>query len=159
MLVLVVFNRSTAVLWTTVALYGVFNGPALGYGYDLSTRVSPSPAASTTVAAFGITAGASIVPFVTSFAWDITGWAFFLPLFVVASHALPCMLLQDTKHLHGESSSRRPLDEDDVSVVVPTPTFGAPPSPMSGWSSTGSYYEEREDGERVREEDELDEMS
>lgn len=61
MLVLLVSNRSTAMLWVTVVVFGVFNGPALGYGYDLTTRVSPNPATSTMVAQFGITAGARCV--------------------------------------------------------------------------------------------------
>lgn len=58
MLVLLVSSRSTAMLWVTVVAFGLFSGPALGYGYDMSTRVSPNPAASTMVAQFGITAGA-----------------------------------------------------------------------------------------------------
>lgn len=58
MFVLLVFNRSTVMLWMTVTAFGLFTGPLLGYGYDLSTRVSPNPATSTAVAQFGITAGA-----------------------------------------------------------------------------------------------------
>lgn len=58
MFLLLVSSRSTAVLWITVVSFGLFTGPALGYGYDLSTRVSPHPATSTMVAEFGITAGA-----------------------------------------------------------------------------------------------------
>lgn len=58
MFVLLVFSRSTKMLWITVTAFGLFTGPLLGYGYDLSTRVSPNPAASTAVAQFGITAGA-----------------------------------------------------------------------------------------------------
>lgn len=58
MFVLLVFNRSTVMLWITVVAFGIFTGPLLGYGYDLSTRVSPNPATSTAVAQFGITAGA-----------------------------------------------------------------------------------------------------
>lgn len=58
MLVLLAFSRSTTMLWVTVAAFGLFTGPALGYGYDMNTRVSPNPATSTTVAQFGITAGA-----------------------------------------------------------------------------------------------------
>lgn len=57
MFLLLVSSRTTAVLWITVIVFGLFTGPALGYGYDLSTRVSPSPATSTLVAEFGITAG------------------------------------------------------------------------------------------------------
>lgn len=58
MFALLVFNRSTKMLWITVTAFGLFTGPLLGYGYDLSTRVSPNPATSTAVAQFGITAGA-----------------------------------------------------------------------------------------------------
>lgn len=61
MFVLLVSSRSTVTLWITTTVFGLFTGPLLGYGYDLSTRVSPSPATSTTVAQFGITAGARYV--------------------------------------------------------------------------------------------------
>ncbi len=61
MLVLLVSSRSTVTLWITVTVFGLFTGPLLGYGYDLSTRVSPFPATSTAVAQFGITAGARYV--------------------------------------------------------------------------------------------------
>lgn len=61
MLVLLVSSRSAAMLWVTVVAFGIFNGPALGYGYDLTTRVSPNPSTSTMVAEFGITAGARYV--------------------------------------------------------------------------------------------------
>lgn len=147
MLVLLVFNRSGEALWPMVITYGVFNGPTLGYGYDLTTRVSPNPVTSTAVAMFGITSGASVVPFLASFLWDVTGWAFVLPLFVVISHVIPCFLVVHLKRQHssGLASNRRRADEEDVSLPAPTPTFGAPPSPVSGWSPTGSFFEGEEE--------------
>ncbi|CAM9981270.1 unnamed protein product, partial [Hapterophycus canaliculatus] len=133
MFLLLVSSRSTAALWVTVVAFGLFTGPALGYGYDLSTRVSPSPATSTMVAEFGITAGASVVPFLVSFPWYLTGWAFFLPLLVSASHVVAFVLLRETRKLHGAINSRRPPapvdDGGEIPHVAPTPTFGAPPSP------------------------------
>ena len=94
------------------------------------------------VAMFGITAGASIVPFLASFTWSITGLAFFLPLFIVASHAIPLLLVRETKRLHGVVSIRRSSHIDASSVATPTPTFGAPPSPTSCWSPAGSHSDE-----------------
>lgn len=143
--ILLFFYWNVAVLWVTVMLYGVLNGPMLGYAYDLSTRVSPSLATSAMVAIFGITAGASVVPFLASFTWDVTGAAFFLPLFLTVSHVIPAVLLRDIKKHYGESSARTPVAEADIAVVVPTPTFGAPPSPTSGWSPTGSAFDEGEE--------------
>ncbi|CAN0166954.1 unnamed protein product [Ectocarpus sp. 4 AP-2014] len=151
MFVLLVSSRSTAMLWVTVLTFGLFNGPVLGYGYDLSTRVSPNPATSSTIAEFGITAGASVVPFLVSLPWYITGWAFLLPLLVGLSHVVPFVLLRDLQLLHGTSSSRRLQPsveecEDRSQAAAPTPTFGAPPSPESLWSPTGSDFDEGEDG-------------
>ncbi|CAM9594628.1 unnamed protein product [Pylaiella littoralis] len=157
MLVLLVSSRSTAMLWVTVVAFGLFSGPALGYGYDMSTRVSPNPAASTMVAQFGITAGASVVPLLVSFPWWVTGWAFFLPLLVAVSHAVPYVLVRKIRKLHGESSSRRPCslgDGDDISQIAPTPTFGArptPSSPSAAQSPTGSYFEGEGDEQGVEE--------
>eukprot|EP00752_Nemacystus_decipiens_P010276 g9158.t1 len=149
MFVLLVFNRSTKMLWITVTAFGLFTGPLLGYGYDLSTRVSPNPVTSTAVAQFGITAGASVVPFLVSFPWYVTGWAFFLPLLVGVSHVIPFVLIRDTRALHGAANSRRPepVEEgDNISQAAPTPTFGAPPSPPSLWSPAGSYFGEGREG-------------
>lgn len=148
MLFLLFFSRNVGVLWATVVFYGLLNGPTLGYGYDLSTRVSPNPSTSTFVVTFGITAGASVVPFLASFTWNITGWALFLPLFIAASHAIPYVLLLKVERLHGPVSSlrRRPMDDSDdtSSLAAPTPTFGAPPSPNSAWASASSQLDEDE---------------
>lgn len=91
-----------------------------------------------------------MVPFLVSFPWYVTGWAFFLPLLVGVSHVIPYVLVRDTRTLHGAANSRRPepVEEgDDISQAAPTPTFGAPPSPPSLWSPTGSYFEEGREGE------------
>ncbi|CAN0001068.1 unnamed protein product [Laminaria digitata] len=150
MVVLLFLYRFQWVTWVSVVVYGCFTGPALGYAYDLSTRVSPRPETSAVVAMFGITAGASIVPFLASFTWSVTGLAFFLPLFIVASHAIPLLLVRDTKRLHGVVSIRRTSHIDAASLPTPTPTFGAPPSPTSCWSPTGSHFDEVSDDEDDR---------
>lgn len=150
MVVLLFFYRFTKVIWISVVVYGCFTGPALGYAYDLSTRVSRRPDISAMVAMFGITSGASIVPFLASFVWSITGLAFFLPLFLVASHAIPLVLLRDTRRLHGVVSIRRSSHIDASAIPTPTPTFGAPPSPTSCWSPTGSHFDEGSDDEGSR---------
>ena len=156
MLALLIFSRSVGVLWHAVVFFGLFNGPSLGYGYDLGTRISPCSATSTLVATFGITAGASVVPFLASFTWYITGWAFFLPLFVAACHAIPYVLLRRLKLLHRPVSSmrKRPGAEgDDASIAAPTPTFRAPPSPSAGWSSTGSHFDDEEEEQEEEEQE------
>ena len=150
MVFLLFLYRFKPVVWVSVMVYGCFTGPALGYAYDLSTRVSPRPETSAMVAMFGITAGASIVPFLASFAWNVTGLAFFLPLFIVTSHAVPLVLLLETKRLHGVVSIRRSSQIDAASVATPTPTFGAPPSPTSCWSPAGSHFDEGSDDEEDR---------
>lgn len=157
------------ILWIPVLAYGVCNGPLLGYGYDLSTRISTNPETSSTVAMFGITAGASIVPFLTSCLWDVTGQPNFLPLIILASHAVPLALFHNLKNITGTAgvSNRRmalataaAAAENDrgssmTAMVAKTPTFGAPPSPSSYNNATDrrvseSYHHERGAEEKVR---------
>lgn len=91
-----------------------------------------------------------MVPVLVSLPWYVTGWSFFLPLLVGMSHVISYVLVRDTRTLHGAANSRRPEpveDGDDISQAAPTPTFGAPPSPPSLWSPTGSYFEEGEEEE------------
>lgn len=94
-----------------------------------------------------------MVPFLVSFPWYLTGWAFFLPLLVVASQVIPYVLMRRTRKLHGAANSRRPPasvgDGDEIAHVAPTPTFGAPPSPPSLWSPTSSYFEGEEENMEV----------
>lgn len=80
----------------------------------------------------------SVIPFLVSFPWWLTGWAFFLPLLVAVSHVVPYVLVRKIRKLHGEGNSRRQYSStggggggDDVSQVAPTPTFGAPRTPPS----------------------------
>lgn len=150
MLILLIAFWKDLVLWFTVLTFGLFNGPTLGYCYDLSTRVSPNPSTSTAVAMFGLTLGDSLVPFLASSFWWVTGGAFFLPVFLVASHAIPWFLVRETVQMHAAvAGSRRGSFRGDVSsyssrhsVAAPTPTFGAPPSPTANWSPAGSQLAE-----------------
>lgn len=142
-----VFLSHGVMLWTPFIVLGVFNGPALGYCFDLSTRVSPNPATSTAVTVFGLTLGASLLPFLVSAAWDMTGWSVLLPLFLIMSHTVAFYLVLDTRRLHSAvAGSRRAFgfsdDPSAHSAVLPTPTFGAPPSPMSVCGSIAYHCEE-----------------
>lgn len=138
-----VIKGSTGVLWAMVIVFGVFNGPALGYCYDLSGRISPNPGNAAAVAMFGVGAGASVVPVLVSWSWELTTSPYTLPLWLFVSHAIPLWLVLETRSKH-RTGSRRPFGEDGSSVAAPTPSFGAPPSPTSGWSPAGSAFEEED---------------
>lgn len=136
-----------SIQWTTIITYGLFNGPTLGYCYDLSTRVSPNPARSTAVAMFGLTAGVSIVPILTAGLWEVTGLAAFLPIFLILSHIIPCFLLADVQKLHETGvglQRRRSVREDSFSLTSVTPTFG-PPSCGTTWSRANSALANEEE--------------
>lgn len=144
---LLVLYSIDAMLWTTVITYGFFNGPTLGYCYDLSTRVSPNPVLSTAVAMFGLTAGSSIVPVIAAGLWDVTGFAAFLPLVLFVSHVVPSLLVINLQKLPPAETSherRRSFRREDSAVTAATPTF-RPVSPLSTWPQGSIHGEQEED--------------
>ena len=61
--------HSASVLWFAIPLYGLCNGPVLGYCYDLNNRLTLPTEKSMAIVMFGLNLGASIVPFLSSLVW------------------------------------------------------------------------------------------
>lgn len=118
--------------------------------------MSPNPMISTAVAMFGLTAGSSIVPVFASGLWELSGFAGFLPLILVFSHAVPLLLLLNIARLHPEEEEdyvgRRSLSSDPAVAPVITPSFG--PSTLDFNSDRASNGPRGEDGDLTLEEGE-----
>lgn len=119
------FQNSAFVLWTGIAAYGVFNGPTVGYCYDLNNRVTIPSEMGMSVVMFGLNFGASIVPYAISWIWDYTGWSQTLIVIVMLSHVFPYPLMLNAKRI--EEANKRKLREEAVaprlSDTRSTPSF------------------------------------
>lgn len=106
MLLMVFFPDSAAVLWVTVGFYGFFNGPVVGYCYDLNNRITIATEKSMSIVMFGLNFGASLVPYFMSLVWDIWGPST-LTAVVLLSMFFPIPLLALTKEVAYDASSIR----------------------------------------------------
>ena len=103
---ILVFDKSAFVLWVGVGAYGLFNGPTVGYCYDLNNRVTIPSEMGMSVVMFGLNFGASIVPYVISWVWDYTEWAQSLIIIIMLSHLFPYPLMLNAKRI-AEANKRR----------------------------------------------------
>ncbi|KAG5189814.1 major facilitator superfamily domain-containing protein [Tribonema minus] len=103
------FPSSAAVLWIAVALWGLFNGPSIGYCYDLNNRATAPSEVGMSVVMFGLNSGASLVPYALAAAWRgaaaaaggaAAAGARALFAFALVSHALPLPALLAVRALH-----------------------------------------------------------
>lgn len=99
MLLVVWFPNSGSALWIGVAFYGLFNGPCVGYCYDLNNRITYPTEKSMSVVMFGLNFGASLVPYITSFVWNATGSPKTLLYVIFLSMFLPIPFLHIVKYL------------------------------------------------------------
>ena len=72
MVVAVAAPRDAAAFWVGCALYSLGNGPAVGYAYDYLNRTTAATEVGMVVVMFGLNAGASLVPYLTTVLWDRT---------------------------------------------------------------------------------------
>lgn len=77
---LLTFPTSSVASWFGFILYGIGNGPCVGYCYDLNNRITIPSEIGMSIVMFGLNFGASIVPYVTAIAWDKTGQAYWLSI-------------------------------------------------------------------------------
>lgn len=103
---ILVFETSAFVLWVGVGAYGLFNGPTVGYCYDLNNRVTMPSEMGMSVVMFGLNFGASIVPYVISWVWDYTGWPQSLMVIILLSHLCPYPLMLNAKRI-AEANKRK----------------------------------------------------
>mmetsp|Transcript_56757 Transcript_56757/g.128651 ORF Transcript_56757/g.128651 Transcript_56757/m.128651 type:complete len:333 (-) Transcript_56757:57-1055(-) len=89
MAAILAFPNSSTALWFGVVAYGFFNGPTIGYVYDLCNRTTAASEKGMSIVMFGLNLGASLVPFAVSWTWENGGGPLVLPEFIMASHLLP----------------------------------------------------------------------
>ena len=84
-----VFPAQPWAFWTGVALYGLGNGPCVGYCYDLVNRMTVATEEGMSIVMFGLNFGASLVPYLTTVIWDYTSsgpgvliWVTLLSMFI-----------------------------------------------------------------------------
>ena len=102
MLLIIWFPNNTESLWIGVAFYGLFNGPCVGYCYDLNNRITYPSEASMAIVMFGLNFGASLVPYITSMIWNRGGGPKTLIVVTFLTMFLPLPLLHITKYLSYE---------------------------------------------------------
>lgn len=100
------FESSAFVLWAGIAAYGLYNGPTVGYCYDLNNRVTMPSEMGMSVVMFGLNFGASIVPYVISWVWTYTGWPQCLIVIVMLSHIFPYPLMLNAKRIAEEKKRK-----------------------------------------------------
>lgn len=103
---ILIFESSAFVLWAGVAAYGLYNGPTVGYCYDLNNRVTFPSEMGMSVVMFGLNFGASIVPYIISWIWDATGLAQTLIVIMCLSHLIPYPLMLNAKRI-AEANKRK----------------------------------------------------
>lgn len=99
MLLVIWFPESANALWVGVAFYGLFNGPCVGYCYDLNNRITYPTEKSMSIVMFGLNFGASLVPYITTLVWNHGGGPPTLIYVTFLSMLLPVPLLHITKYL------------------------------------------------------------
>jgi len=118
MLLLLAFPSSRLVLWVGVGLYGFFNGPTVGYCYDLNNRLTVPSEVGMSIVMLGLNSGTSLVPYGTSLVWEYLG-PFTLMWALLVSHLIPIPLLFLAAYLFDRKTKKEGLDVKDL---VPTPT-------------------------------------
>lgn len=99
MLLILWFPKNAQSFWVGVAFYGLFNGPCVGYCYDLNNRITYPTENSMSIVMFGLNFGASLVPYITTLIWNNGGGPKTLIVVVFLSMFIPLPLLHTTKHL------------------------------------------------------------
>jgi fucose permease len=99
MLLVLWFPTSGSALWVGVAFYGLFNGPCVGYCYDLNNRITYPSEKSMSIVMFGLNFGASLVPYITTLVWNRWAGPKTLIVVIFLSMFLPLPLLHATKYI------------------------------------------------------------
>lgn len=72
MLVAALFPKRPWAFWLGLSLYGLGNGPCVGYCYDLVNRMTVVSELGMSIVMFGLNFGASLIPYLTTVVWDYT---------------------------------------------------------------------------------------
>ena len=106
MILLGMFQGSAASLWMAVGFYGFFNGPCVGYVYDLNNRITIATEKSMSIVMFGLNFGASLVPYLMSLMWDVWGPPTLIVVILI-SMSIPIPLLHLTRLVSYNSGAHR----------------------------------------------------
>lgn len=99
MLLIMRFPQGRNSLWIGFAFYGLFNGPCVGYCYDLNNRITYPTEISMSIVMFGLNFGAAFVPYITTLIWNQGAGPQALIITTLLSMAIPLPLLWTTKFL------------------------------------------------------------
>ena len=99
MLLILWFPTNAQAFWVGVAFYGLFNGPCVGYCYDLNNRITYPTENTMSIVMFGLNFGASLVPYLTTLVWNNGGGPNTLIVTIFLSMFIPLPLLHTTKYL------------------------------------------------------------
>jgi len=116
MAMILVFPTQPLSLWIGVGVYGFFNGPTVGYIYDLNNRMTIPSELGMSIVMLGLNAGASLVPYGTSLLWEYTG-AYSLPWVILISHTIPIPLMYMSKYVFNAK-----VKKDDPKEAPPSNT-------------------------------------
>jgi len=84
--------------WISIIGYGFFNGPCVGYCYDINNRLTNPSEKGMSIVMFGLNFGASMIPYSTAEIWDVTGPSVLI-IVIFFTMLLPLPLLSLTKRL------------------------------------------------------------
>jgi predicted MFS family arabinose efflux permease len=105
-LFLPLFPHSQVVLWLCVSIYGVVNGPTVGYAYDLNNRLTVPSETGMSIVMFGLNCGSSFIPFSISKVWSTVDSPEVLSYFVLASQLLPIPALLMVRQIQRSAAKR-----------------------------------------------------
>jgi predicted MFS family arabinose efflux permease len=91
------FPSNAVAAWFGIILYGIGNGPCVGYCYDVNNRITVPSEIGMAIVMFGLNLGASLVPYLTALAWDDTGKAYWLTIITFLTMVLPIGFVRLTK--------------------------------------------------------------
>lgn len=112
-LTVLLFLNSSVAFWVGVVFYGYFNGPCVGYCYDLLNRLTVHSEKGMSVVMFGLNVGASVVPYIVSGLWNPWGaWVMWAVNFI--SMLIPVFLLFGTKLVADPDRLRGIIKENNV---------------------------------------------
>ena len=69
-------QTNSRTFWVGVALYGLGNGPCIGYCYELLNRLTVASDEGMSIMNVGLNLGASLVPYITSKIWASTALSY-----------------------------------------------------------------------------------
>ncbi len=104
MVLILLFPHKSTALWIGIAFFGIFNGPCVGYCYDLNNRLTYPSEMSMAIVMLGLNFGASLVPFVASWIWHEEKDPWVLIWVAAITNAIPLGLIFVAKRLSYDPS-------------------------------------------------------